>query len=63
MACAQAGGLAESVYEKVQPLYEQIHDALDGAYDVVAAYSVQGLQAASIVQQTISARIHGLIAP
>ncbi|BDA41059.1 hypothetical protein COCOBI_01-7140 [Coccomyxa sp. Obi] len=58
----EAGGLAESLHEKVHPLFEHVHDALDGAYDFVAAYSVQGLQAASMVQQTVSARIHNLIA-
>ncbi len=63
MACAQAGGLAESLQEKMHPLFEHVHDAVDGAYDFVAAYSVQGLQAASMIQQTISARIHHLIAP
>ncbi len=58
----QAASLAESATEKAQPLMHHVQDALGDLYEVVAAYSLQGLHAASLAQQAISARIHGLIA-
>lgn len=45
----------------MQPLLQHLHEAMGRLYELLAAYSAQGLHAASVAQQAISARFHGLM--
>lgn len=61
----QAVLLLDSAQEKAKPLLDHAQEALGGLYESLAAYSVQGIHAASehlvLAQQALSARIHGFM--